>query len=295
MDEFSRFALDAAVKDEKAETECRAPERYWIRWAGAPKVLRVDSSSGHMGQFMEDWCELRGIRVRLSIVPRGVRHTLAFVERHRQVRREQLAIYKKDRPSDKLKTALMWTFAVSSRMGSVKGYSPAQHVLGATPLSPGDILGEDCHLAEQSAFTAGDSEKHMLSLSRRVSASKAFVEANTSAKVRRALLARSRPLRRDCEVSEWIYYWPHEKNDDGDITILDKVHWHGPALVVALEKSITADGPDAPATIARLLGSRMAAPWCASSWSTSVWSQSTRRSAAVESNMLTMSPSPRTR
>ena len=85
-------------------------------------------------------------------------------------------------------------------------------------VSPGDILGEDYHLAEQSAFTAGDSEKHMLSLSRRVSASTAFVEANTSAKVRRALLARSRPLRRDYEVGEWIYYWRHEKNDDDEIS-----------------------------------------------------------------------------
>ena len=89
-------------------------------------------------------------------------------------------------------------------MSSMKGYSPAQHVLGATALSPGDILGEDFHLAEQSAFTAGDPETHMLSLSRRVSTSKAFVEANASAKVRRALLARSRPLRRAYEVGEWI-------------------------------------------------------------------------------------------
>ena len=129
-----------------------------------------------MSQFMKDWRELRGIC--LSMVPRGAHHILAFVERHHHVRREQLAIYKKGHPSDKLKTALTWTSAVSNRMSSVKGYSPAQHVLGATPLSPGDILGEDYHLAEQSAFTAGDSEKHMLPLSRRVSASKAFVEAN---------------------------------------------------------------------------------------------------------------------
>ena len=70
----------------------RQLERYWIRWAGAPKVLRVDSSGGHMSQFMKDWCELRGIR--LSIVPRGAHHSLALVERHHQVRRERLAIYR---------------------------------------------------------------------------------------------------------------------------------------------------------------------------------------------------------
>ena len=73
MDEFWRFALDAAVKDERAETECRALERYWIRWAGAPKVLRVDSSGGRMSQFMKDWRKLRIIR--LSIVPRSAHHT----------------------------------------------------------------------------------------------------------------------------------------------------------------------------------------------------------------------------
>ena len=49
-------------------------------------------------------------------------------------------------------------------------------------------------------------------------------------------------------MGEWIYYWRREKNDDDEISVLDKVHWHGPALVVALEKPITADGPDAPAT-----------------------------------------------
>ena len=57
-----------------------------------------------------------------------------------------------------------------------------------------------------------------------------------------------------------VRYWRHAKNGDDEITILDidKVHWHGPALVVALGKPIAADGPDAPATM--LLGSRMAAP-----------------------------------
>ena len=51
----------------------------------------------------------------------------------------------------------------------------------------------------------------------------------------------------------WMRVYYHviiraEKNDDDEISVLDKVHWHGPALVVALEKPITADGPDAPAT-----------------------------------------------
>ena len=43
-------------------------------------------------------------------------------------------------------------------------------------------------------------------------------------------------------------YWRHEKKSDDELSVFDKVHWHGPALVVALEKPITADGPDAPAT-----------------------------------------------
>jgi Integrase core domain. len=82
LDEFSRFGVDAVSKNEKAETECRLLEKYWIRWAGPPKILRLDPSGAHMSQFMKEWCERHGIKMML--VAKGAHHSLAFVERRHQ-------------------------------------------------------------------------------------------------------------------------------------------------------------------------------------------------------------------
>ena len=64
---------------------------------------------------------------------------------------------------------------------------------------------------------------------RQQDAAVAFVNANNSRAVRIALLARNRPLQRDYEVGERVYYW--QSREGG----LDQDRWHCSALVVAVE------------------------------------------------------------
>ena len=90
---------------------------------------------------------------------------------------------------------------------------------------PATLADEEFKLGEQAAVTdkGSDFQADML---RRTEAATAFLKANTSLAVRASLLARSRPARREYEVGEWVYYWKEAKGP-----YLEKVHWHGPAMV----------------------------------------------------------------
>ena len=60
--------------------------------------------------------------------------------------------------------------------------------------------------------------KASLDMARRVTAAKAFLEANASRAVRMSLLARSRPDRKEFKVGERVFYWrrPSSKCVDQD-------------------------------------------------------------------------------
>ena len=102
-------------------------------------------------------------------------------------------------------------------------------------------MDDEFQLGEQSRISP--TGRHLMNLQRRTDAAKAFLAASSSARVRRALLARSRPTRREYSTGDWCYYWRHEpaKRGEGGAeggAHVEKVHWHGPADVVAIEPSL---------------------------------------------------------
>ncbi|CAK0788562.1 unnamed protein product, partial [Prorocentrum cordatum] len=70
----------------------------------------------------------------------------------------------------------------------------------------------------------------------RTTAATALIEAKCSRAARSALLAHSRPARRNYEVGEWVYFWLSEHTQG-----MEKCHWYGPALAVAVEAKINED------------------------------------------------------
>ena len=123
---------------------------------------------------------------------------------------------------------------------------------------PGE-LDEDLGLAEVSKHEDPRYE-FARAANLRAEAGKAFLTAAASAQVRRALHARGRPLRRQYVPGEWLYYWrikrvarrdddeedpDREDGSDPDDARVDEdqvSHWHGPALVVAVERKIQEEG-----------------------------------------------------
>ncbi|CAK0886983.1 unnamed protein product, partial [Prorocentrum cordatum] len=227
MDEFTRYEVDYPIAKETFKKEKKLFEKLWISWAGKPETMRMDMGGSHTPKKMHSWMSKHDIK--LDLIPKGAHHKLGLMERNHAVRREQLSKYHMQFPDDSLKTALRMTASQRNLLRNVHGFSPAMLVLGTQPRVPGALSDEDFGLAEQSALVDPRSEVHEMML-RRVAAGTAFIEANCSRAVRAALLARSRPTRRGYEVGEWVYIWRPEPSRG-----LEKRHWFGPALVVAVE------------------------------------------------------------
>ena len=174
---------------------------------------------------------LRGVTVtasKLELIPKA-HHKLAIQERKHAVRRNQLLTYEKFYPLDSLKKAIEYTLAARNRLRNVKGYSPTQRVLGFQPHIPATSSDADYRLSEQAAATDPTSSLSQ-DLERRREAQRAFLDANFQQSVRRSLLARNRPARREYLVGETVYHW-REKRENKDDTGLDVYHWHGPGVV----------------------------------------------------------------
>ena len=98
------------------------------------------------------------------------------------------------------------TTMTKNRMLQTNGYSPVQRVLGFSPRLPGGLLsGDDGNRARPAMARLGD-----LSIERamkmRKAASLAFVEADASDLLRRAVSTGPRPME-DYEIGEMVYFY----------------------------------------------------------------------------------------
>ena len=169
--------------------------------------------------------------IRLKIVCADAHHQLGPLERNHAVRREQLAIYEKTHPEDDFATALLVTNQQRNRLRNVRGFTPAQRVLGVFPRQPGDVTEGEVRLSDLMGLD-DEASQFAKDVQRRTDAAKAFLHVNVSRAVRAALHARNRPLRRRYCIGEYVFYWRRDNKTDSG---LQKVFWKGPALVVMLE------------------------------------------------------------
>jgi hypothetical protein len=130
--------------------------------------------------------------------------------------------------------ALRQVFNAKNTMSRIKGYTPEQAVLGFARRLPASIISGESASSHVLATAEGhESDKFRKTLDLRCSARKAFVEADNSSSLRRALLRRSRPLRDPYEVGDWVLYW---RKVGGNMR-RERGKWHGPARVAVVESS----------------------------------------------------------
>jgi hypothetical protein len=119
--------------------------------------------------------------------------------------------------------ALRQIFNAKNTMSRIKGYTPEQAVLGFARRLPASIISGESASSHVLATAEGhESDKFRKTLDLRCSARKAFVEADNSSSLRRALLRRSRPLRDPYEVGDWVLYW---RKVGGNMRRERKVAW----------------------------------------------------------------------
>ena len=125
----------------------------------------------------------------------------------------------------------MTSWAKNARINA-SGYSPAQWVLGCSMSMPWSLLDHAGKLAEQSR--AVHEPQYAKRLGMLTAARRAFEHLDTSQRLRRAWLARSRltPSSQHLLPGTTVYIYRKVKPRKGTKLPLVKAEWHGPATVV---------------------------------------------------------------
>ena len=130
------------------------------------------------------------------------------------------------------KRCLRQVFSAKNALGQVRGFSPEQAVLGKAKALPGSLMAD----SQAAAHSLLDSEtpdgiQFREDMARRERARRAFIQADNSQALRRALLRRPRIDNTEFEKGDWVLYWRQSKgNLKGD-----RGRWYGPGQVVVNE------------------------------------------------------------
>ena len=185
----------------------------------------MDEGTGWASDATMQWCENNDIEL-------GQAHTrTSIVERRHQIVRKAVSIFMMENDLtglDGVHTALSWVVSALNSSTFVNGYTPTQLALGREPALPRRLSDErtsplQLQLTEQ--------EKLHKRFQMKFAAQSACGKAEIDVKLRRALLRRFTGKDEELLLGERCYYW-RDFPDKAHI-----IRWHGPAVVVAVERN----------------------------------------------------------
>ena len=206
----------------------------WLSWAGAPGSMLVDAGSEFNSQEFSEFAQAYNIKV--TTISTEAHFQNGKAERHGSVLQTMLTKCERDHPItnyQELERALWWCTQAKNACSLKRGYAPEVLVLGKHTKLPGSVTGDEllpAHLLAESETAQGLRFREQLAF--RESARRAFVEADNDASLRRSVLRRSCPLRKDYAPGEWVMIW---KQGKGALPGM----WHGPMKVIVHENAQT--------------------------------------------------------
>lgn len=215
------------------ESLFQAFQRAWLAWAGPPGTVYVDPASSFNSEAWRS--QMQSLDVRIKMTAAEAHWQLGRVEVHGGVLKKMFDKMDFERPvtsPEEFEQMLVLACNAKNSLSRVKGYSPEQAVLGISSRLPASITSCDDVGSHSLAMSSGDAaERFRKNLEYRALARRAFIDADNSSALRRALLRRTRPMRGPYEVGDWLLYWRQK----GSNLRRARGQWHGPACVVAVE------------------------------------------------------------
>ena len=224
VDEATGFQLCTPLwKGMQAKHVRNAYRKTWKRWAGSPVRLFSDGGKQFEGEF-EHGLSLDGTFGDVSaayspwqngmVERKGDVWKTAFTKAHLEVQ---------PRTKQEVQELVDQINNAVNSMSRVEGFSPFQHVFGRDIRVPG-MISSDYDPVINSSLVQGESvfERRM---ELRKSARRAFCDADSEMKIRKALEHRSRPERGPFELGQLVFFWRKSRFEA-------KAHWHGPAVVI---------------------------------------------------------------
>ena len=216
IDHVSRFSAAAIVKSKKPNDILDAIFKVWISVFGPPKRFLSDNGGEFVnGEFLE-MCEAYGVVVMTTAAESPWSNGLC--ERHNAVLADMLQKVAEEK-SCNLPTALCWAIHAKNSLSNVHGFSPYQIAIGRNPKLP-CVLDSDLP-----ALESPENPIVLRNLKAMEAARKAFMEAESGEKIKRALKHNIRPTNNQKFVSGDIVYY--KRNNERK--------WKGPAKVLGTD------------------------------------------------------------
>ena len=221
VDVATRFSLAALVRKKTPEVITEKIMTLWIgSGMGPPKKFLADNGGEFANEIFRDMCANLNIEVMNTAAYSPWQNGIC--ERNHAVVDNCVAKILEDQPKLNLEVALVWAVNAKNSLSMVYGWSPYQLVFGSNPNMPNVI--NDKHPALENTTVSKNFAKHLNALH---SSRRAFIQAESSERVRRALRHKIRASGECYQQGDHVYY---KRNDENK--------WKGPGTVIGQDGKI---------------------------------------------------------
>lgn len=214
IDLFSRLTIGRRIQRKFPCEVVQAVMSGWLAVGyGSPEEILIDNGGEFTAEEIKEVTSVLNIKVNTTAANSPFSNGVC--ERNHAVVDSMLLKLQAEHPEMSLDDLLSWACTAKNSLCMFAGFSPYQIVFGKNPTLPG--LGET-HPPSTNEIQGDMLMKHLKALN---SARKAFVEAEASERVKRALRHKIRISERNYSPGDVVYY-----KKEGC------VQWKGPAKVV---------------------------------------------------------------
>ena len=217
IDHATRYSAACYIPTKKREVIISAVLRVWVSTFGPPKRILSDNGK----EFSNDDFREMGEKLNTRIVNTSAESPWSngINERHNAILADMIVKVKQDTGCS-LNDAIAWSISAKNALANVHGYSPNQLVFGKNPNFPSVLYDKLPALDKESK-----SQILVENLNALHSARKAFVSAESSERIRRALRTKTRDVT-SCifQNGDSVYY----KREGVPV-------WKGPGCVIGHE------------------------------------------------------------
>ena len=221
VDVATRFSLASVVKRKTPEVIAEKIMTMWIgSGMGPPKRFLADNGGEFANEVFRDMCSNLNIEVMNTAAYSPWQNGIC--ERNHAVVDNCVAKIMEEQPGTNLEIALAWAVNAKNSLSMVYGWSPYQLVFGSNPNLPNTII--DKPPALENTTVSQNFAKHLNALH---SGRRAFIQAESSERIRRALRHKIRASGECFQQGDRVYY----KRDDDN-------RWKGPRTVIGQDGKV---------------------------------------------------------
>ena len=214
VDTFTRYTQGTYLKSKDPSEVVKGLMRIWIRYFGKMKELIFDNGGEFSNNIIMEVCSQLDIKIHTTGSSSPWQN--GTTERHHAVVDDIHDSVEEDFPELDSETALAWSCSAKNSLSNVYGYTPYELVFGRKPHVTDIVESPPTALEIKShCKTFEDNMKAM------TSAKSAFMKAQNSEKLKRALRSKMRTAEYAYQPGDWCYY---RRDKDG--------RWMGPAKVM---------------------------------------------------------------